>query len=91
MKTLAERREYQRRYWETHTLSRKLRREVFLCPWRHSDGCMFQSTDPATHHAHIHEHELKEMVGRVCDDPFMKPNVNKQAVLARAKRLEVKP
>ena len=62
MKTLAERREYQRRYWETH--SRKLHAKVFPCPWKHSDGCTFESTDPAKHHEHCHEHELLEMKGR---------------------------
>jgi len=88
MKTLAERREYQRRYWETH--SRRVKAQMFLCPWRHSDKCMFTSTDPEKHHAHIHEHELAEMKGRP-DEPVIKSQkTQKQAVANRAKRLEDK-
>jgi hypothetical protein len=85
MKTLAERRDYQRRYYDAH--DHKLRGRIFLCPWRHSDKCMFTSTDPEKHHAHIHEHELLEMKGRP-EEPVIKScKTQKQAVAARAKRL----
>jgi len=86
MKTLAERREYQRRYYDAH--DHKLRGRIFLCPWRHSDGCQFQSTDPAKHHAHIHEHELLEMKGRPEEPVIKSQKTQKQAVAARASRLD---
>ena len=86
MKTLAERREYQRRYYDAH--DHKLRGKVFPCPWKHSDGCTFESADPEKHHAHIHEHELLEMKGRP-DEPVIKLcKTQKQAVAARASRLD---
>ena len=86
MKTLAQQREYQRKYWETH--SRKVKTGVFPCPWKHSDGCTFESTDPAKHHEHCHKHELAEMKDRP-EEPVIKPcKTQKQAVAARASRLD---
>jgi len=89
MKTLAQQREYQRKYWATHKV--RIKSKVFFCPWRHSDGCQFQSTDPALHHAHIHEHELREMKGRPEEPVIKSQKTQKQAVAARASRLEEKP
>jgi hypothetical protein len=86
MKTLAQRREYQRRYYDAH--DHKLRGKVFPCPWKHSDGCTFESTDPEKHHEHCHEHELAEMKDRP-EEPVIKPcKTQKQPVAERAKRLD---
>ena len=86
MKTLAQRREYQRRYYDAH--DHKLRGKVFPCPWKHSDGCTFESTDPAKHHEHCHEHELAEMKFRPEEPVIKAQKTQKQAVAERAKRLD---